>query len=203
MARVPKKRTMRRLAAVLAASLSLSSSASADSSSPGAAPAASAASQDDGCVDQVTTWTTAASRSVGLEITPVSCPGGLVRLKVQGAGCDFEVSREGGFKRTADGKFGVSPIVDLDWDAAPEPMKKGLASVLTALANDPGLPLAAGNAPRRVQPPQRLPGSRRAQLAVGGGSVAVFLAALAIWWRRRTGARRPLAPAPPPAEPPA
>jgi len=72
----------------------------------------------------VAAWATGASQHSGLVIAATACPAGVVRLQVAGAGCDFEVARARGFQRTADGKFGVSPIADLDWNQAPEPMKK-------------------------------------------------------------------------------
>ena len=133
------------------------------------------------CGDAVVEWAEGASSRTGLTITPVSCPLGLVRLKVAGAGCDFEVSRERGFQRTEGGAFGVSPIVDLDWTTAPEPMKKALTGILSALTEDPSLPMDNKR-------PSRLLGSRRNQIAAGSALVVIFAAAFALWSKRRRGA---------------
>jgi hypothetical protein len=171
----------------------LSAPAPSASSAPLAVPAPSASSAlprapvngdlDAFCDDAVGAWTERASRRTGLAITPASCPFGLVRLQVAGAGCDFEVSRDHGFQRTEGGAFGVSPIVDLDWTTAPEPMKKAFAAILSALAEDPSLPMSA----RR--PSSIFSGPRRNQIAAGAALVVLFAAAFALWWKRRRAAR--------------
>jgi hypothetical protein len=100
----------------------------------------SAARRDDLCNERVLAWAKAASERAGSSILAASCVLGTVRLQVAGAGCDYAVTRGEGFARTPDGAFGVSPIVNLDWDTAPDAMKRGLAGVLGALAEDPSLP---------------------------------------------------------------
>jgi hypothetical protein len=131
----------------------------------------------DVCEDAVVAWAKGASQRTGAAIAAVSCPGELVRFKIEGAGCDYEVRRGGqGFQKTADGVFGVSPIVDLDWTSAPEPMKKGLAALLTALGQDATLPI------RRPPPKSEVP------IAAGASAAVVVVAAAAggaVWWRRK------------------
>lgn len=138
---------------------------------------------DAACDEAIVAWTERASRRTGLAISPASCPFGLVRLAVAGAGCDFEVSRDHGFQRTEGGAFGVSPIVDLDWTTAPEPMKKAFAGILSSLAEDPTLPM--GN----KRPSPLLLGSRRNQIAAAAGLVALVAAAFALGWKRRRARR--------------
>jgi len=195
--------------------LTLSTVARADAPPPGSvalpaptpaasgssAPPAASTTRDAGldCDEAVVAWTKGASRRTGLTITPGGCPSGVVRLEIAGAGCDFEVRREGGFQRTPDGSFGVSPIVNLDWDVAPEPMKKALAGLLAALAEDRSLPVSTGrmrNHPEGQREIEVGVGSRRAQIAVGAGAIAL-LGALAFGLQRRRRRR----PAPPPAPP--
>ncbi|MFS8067421.1 MAG: LPXTG cell wall anchor domain-containing protein [Byssovorax sp.] len=192
-----------RRAAWAALFLLLTSSAAAHadelsaSSSPLAAPAPSASSApprapangdtDSVCDEAIVAWTERASRRTGLTISPASCPFGLVRLQVTGAGCDFEVSRDHGFQRTEGGAFGVSPIVDMDWTTAPEPMKKAFTSILSALAEDPSLPMGSNKRPSSL-----LLGSRRNQIAAAAGLVLLVAAAFVLWWRRRR--RAPAAP---------
>ncbi len=138
------------------------------------------------CDEAIVAWIERASSRTGLTISPVACPFGLVRLQVTGAGCDFEVSRDRGFQRTEGGAFGVSPIVDMDWTTAPEPMKKAFTSILSALAEDPSLPM--GN----KRPSSMVLGSRRNQIAAGAGLVLLVAAAFVLWWKRRR--RAPVAP---------
>src|SRR5258706_8102734 len=85
-------------------------------------PSGSGAPIAEVCDASVAAWATGASQHSGLVISAAACPAGVVRLQVAGAGCDFEVAPARGFQRTADGKFGVSPIADLHWRQAPEPM---------------------------------------------------------------------------------
>jgi hypothetical protein len=129
----------------------------------------------DKCEDAVVDWAKAASQRTGAAIVAVSCPGDLVRFKIEGAGCDYEVRRDGkGFQKTADGVFGVSPIVNRDWTSAPEPMKKGLAALLTALGQDPTLPI------RPAPPKSKVP------IAIGAGAAVVVAAAGGVvWWKKR------------------
>lgn len=165
------------------------------------APPAATSTPDPGldCDEAVVAWTRGATQRTGLTITPGGCPSGVVRLKIAGAGCDFEVRREGGFQRTPDGIFGVSPIVNLDWDVAPEPMKKALAGLVSALAEDRSLPIPTGrvrNHPEGQRDSEEWFGSRRAQIAVGVGALAL-LGAVAFGLRRRRRASPPAPPAPP------
>lgn len=130
----------------------------------------------DVCEDAVAAWAKGASQRTGAAIAAVSCPGDLVRFKIEGAGCDYEVRRGGqGFQKTADGVFGVSPIVNRDWTTAPEPMKKGLAALLTALGQDGTLPI------RPAPPKSKVP------MAIGAGAAVAVAAAAggAVWWRRK------------------
>lgn len=167
-----------------AARPALSAPAPPASSAPPRAPANG--DTDSVCDEAIVAWTERASRRTGLTISPASCPFGLVRLQVTGAGCDFEVSRDRGFQRTEGGAFGVSPIVDMDWTTAPELMKKAFTSILSALAEDPSLPM--GN----KRPSSMRLGSRRNQIAAGAGLVVLVAAALVLWWKRRR--RAPAAP---------
>ncbi len=167
------------------------------------APPVASTTHDAGldCDEAVVAWTKGASQRTGLTITPGGCPSGVVRLKIAGAGCDFDVRREGGFQRTPDGSFGVSPIVNLDWDVAPEPMKKALAGLLSALAEDRSLPISTGrvrNHPEGQRDIEARFGSRRAQIAVGAAVIAL-LGAVVFGLRRRRRAAPPAPPAPPAA----
>ncbi len=172
------------LAAPSASSALPAAPAPSASSAPPRAPANG--DTDSVCDEAIVAWTERASRRTGLAISPASCPFGLVRLQVTGAGCDFEVSRDHGFQRTEGGAFGVSPIVDMDWTTAPEPMKKAFTSILSALAEDPSLPM--GN----KRPSSMRLGSRRNQIAAGAGLVLLVAAAFVLWWKRRR--RAPAAP---------
>lgn len=171
-----------------------SAAAPSPSGSTAPAPLSSAPVRDDLCPDAVVAWTKAASQRSGLTITPASCSAGIVRLAVAGAGCDFEVARNRGFQRTADGSIGVSPIADLDWKDAPEPMKKALAGILAALAQDGTLLIPAGE-PVFGEPAggAGLFSSRRNQILFGVGGL-FGLAALGLWLKRRKGG--PAAPPP-------
>ncbi len=156
---------------------------------PGAAapPSGSSAPPAEECDPSVAAWAKAASQQSGLTITAASCPAGIVRLQIAGAGCDFEVARARGFQTTPDGKFGVSPIANLDWTLAPEPMKTALAAVLAALAHDPSLPLREGE-PVRHPPGEggTALGSSRNRIIAGGSGGALILAAGAFaWWMKR------------------
>lgn len=167
-------------------------------SAPPVAPATRDARLD--CDEAVTAWTQRASARTGLTITPGGCPSGVVRLKVQGAGCDFEVRREGGFQRTADGSFGVSPIVDLDWDAAPEPMKKALAGLLAALAEDHALTVPTGrvrNHPEGQPDLEARLGSWRVLTGLCAVVIALLGAVTFVLLRRRRRAAPPAPPASP------
>jgi hypothetical protein len=104
------------------------------------------------CDDDVLGWAKRAGSRGGLTIEAVSCNAGLVRLSVGGAGCDFEVTHGKGFRQTRDGDFAVSPIVELEWDQAPEPMRRGLDTVVAALEQDPGLTIHTGAVVRRFAP---------------------------------------------------
>jgi hypothetical protein len=150
---------------------------------------------DDSC-DAVSAWATRASRRLGVELVPLACPVGRVRFKLAGAGCDFEVTRGTGFKLTADGAFGVSPIADLDWNTAPAPMGRGLASLISALERDPSLPIASEARWQRSAAPRSGLGARRYPIATGTGVAALCAGALWLWRRRRrmTAARVPPAP---------
>ncbi len=172
---------------------------SASAASP--APSSSVPVRDDLCADAVATWAKNASQRSGLAITPASCSAGIVRLAVAGAGCDFEVSYTRGFQRTPDGKIGVSPIANLDWKDAPEPMKKALAGILTALTQDSTLLIPAGE-PVFGKPAETVfLGSRLNQALVGAGGL-FGLAALGLWLKRRKGGpTSPPAPPAPPASP--
>jgi len=153
-----------------------SAAAPAGSSAPTPAPAGSAQHAADVCNDAVEAWAKAASRRTGLTIHPVACFVGLVRVEVAGAGCDFELTRNTAFQRTKDGAFGVSPIVNLDWSTAPEPMQKALAGLLSALEQDPSLHIRTGD--------ER--GVRAVPIAIGAG-VLVSAALAAAWLKRRKG----------------
>ena len=174
------------------ASANPTSSSAAPSPPPSSRPPASGrpgssadAPIDDACSDAAQAWAKGASQRAGLAITAVACPVGVVRLRVAGAGCDFEVARQGGFQRTADGAFGVSPIADLDWDKAPEPMKKAFAGILSALAQDPSLPIRTGTVVRHTDRERGGGGSMRIPLIAGAGVTAVTAIGLGIWWKRR------------------
>ena len=176
---------------------------------PGAAapPSGSSAPPAEECDPAVAAWAKSASQQSGLAITAAACPAGVVRLQIAGAGCDFEVARGRGFQTTTDGKFGVSPIANLDWATAPEPMKKALAGVLAALTHDPSLPLRDGE-PARHPPGEgkMLLGSRTNQILAGSGGGALLVAAGVGAWRMRRRRAKPSAatePAPAPVEPPA
>jgi hypothetical protein len=162
-----------------------------------AAPPAAPATTDDGCDEAVVAWTTAASRRSGLTITASACPVGLIRLQVAGAGCDYEIVRQRGFQRTADGAFGVSPIANLDWSQAPEPMKKGLAAIVAGLEQDPSLPIRAGSVVRsseRGAIEARALRERRIRVFGGVAMAVLGLSGLGAWWKRRRA--RPKAPPP-------
>ncbi len=98
------------------------------------------------CSADVAAWAARASARSKMDVSAADCPRGVVRLHVAGAGCDFEVSsaREAGFRRTADGAFGVSPIADIDWNEAPPAMKRALDGVVAALEADPSLGVPTG-----------------------------------------------------------
>lgn len=167
---------------------------------PPTSPTGSAAHDTGGgCDDATRAWAERASKRTGLAITAVACPSGVVRLEVAGAGCDFEVRRDGGFKRTADGKLGVSPIANLEWEVAPEPMKEALAGLLSALAEDPSLPIPTGavryRADGEVAGGAKGLGSRRTQMIAFAGVMAA-LGALA-FGLRRLRKRKPPSPSPP------
>lgn len=145
--------------------------------------------KDEPCSESVKAWAARASGRTGLAVSAASCPAGVVRLAVQGAGCDFEVSRLRGFKRTPDGTFGVSPIVQLEWETAPAPMKKALDSILAALGADGTLEIPSGEPVFRTAP--AAPGARAPKLALAAAATLVVVGALALWLRRRSAARRP------------
>jgi hypothetical protein len=152
----------------------------------GAPPSASGAPAAEACDPGVAAWTKSASAHTGLVIAAVACPVGVVRLQVTGAGCDFEVAPGRGFQRTADGKFGVSPIADINWELAPEPMKKALAGVLAALTQDPSLTIRDGDPVRHGAETPMLLGSRRNQILAGSaGGALVAAAAVGLWLKRR------------------
>jgi hypothetical protein len=159
----------------------------AASSAP-APPAASGAPAhtDDVCDEAAIKWAAAASARTGKTITLAACPSGLVRLSVAGAGCDFEVRRREGFQHTADGAFGVSPIANLDWNTAPEPMKQGLAAVLAALAADPSIPIRSGHPMSSSEHAQAVAtAARNNRIFVGAGALVLTAAAVGMWLRRR------------------
>jgi hypothetical protein len=175
--------------------LTLSAAVAAAEPGPprGAPPSDSGAPIAEACDAAVAAWARGASQHSGLVISAAACPAGVVRLQVAGAGCDFEVARARGFQLTADGKFGVSPIADLDWNVAPEPMKKALAGVLTGLAQDPSLPIREGEPIRHAPTGSMLLGSRRNQIIAGaGGGALVAAAAVGVWMKRRRA--KPAAP---------
>ncbi|MFO0756101.1 MAG: hypothetical protein U0359_06400 [Byssovorax sp.] len=148
------------------------------------APSASAPpSRDDLCADTVITWAKGASQRTGLTIAPVSCSPGIVRLSVAGAGCDFEVARGKGFQRTTDGTFGVSPIANLDWASAPEPMKKALAGLLTALSQDGSLLIPSGD-PIYNADAGRFLGSRQNQILAGVAAL-LALGGVGFWLKKK------------------
>jgi hypothetical protein len=161
-------------------------------------PAGAAPLGMDGACDAATTgWATRASQRTGLDISAVECPSGLVRLKVAGAGCDFEVRRDRGFQQTADKAFGVSPIANLDWTTAPEPMKKALSGLLSALTEDPTLKMGTGTVHRsggRVG----IFGVWRTQIFIGAG-VVLLAAAVVSRLRKRPASAVAAAPVAPPA----
>ena len=194
------------LSTTLCAALTLSAAiAVAQPGPPGAAAPPSAASAVD-CDPSVAAWARGASQHTGLVITATSCPAGVVRFQIAGAGCDFEVARAQGFQTTPDGKFGVSPIANLDWTEAPEPMKKALTGVLAALAHDPSLALREGEPMRHPPEPPMLFGSRRNQIIAGSAGGALIIAAgvgFVVMKRRRARPSAPSVPAPAPVEPPA
>jgi hypothetical protein len=108
----------------------------------------------------------------------------MVRLSVKGAGCDFEVAHAGGFQRTPDGAFGVSPIANLEWTDAPPPMKSALAGLLSALAADPSLTIRAGD-PLRHPEGGGEGKHRKPWLIASGAALALILGGL-VWMRSRT-----------------
>jgi hypothetical protein len=199
------------IATTLFALFTLSAAIAAAQPGPPAAeapPSASGAPTAEDCDPGVAAWTQAASKHTGLAITPIACPAGVVRLEIAGAGCDFEVARGHGFQPTADGKLFVSPIANLDWNVAPEPMKKALAGVLAALAHDPSLPIREGEPMLHPGSGATPPGSRRNQIIAGGaGGALVVAGGIAFWLKRRRGkaaAPAKVAPTEPAAaEPPA
>jgi hypothetical protein len=168
----------------------------------GAPPSDSAAPVADVCDPAVATWTRDASQHTGLSITAAACPTGVVRLQIAGAGCDFEVAAGRGFQLTADGKFGVSPIANLDWAVAPEPMKKALAAVLAALTQDPSLIIRQGDPIRHGVEGPMLLGSRRNQILAGSAGGAVIVAAGVGFWLMKRRRAKVIGPAPAPAAPP-
>ena len=202
------------ISTTLLAALTLAAAVAAAQPGPpsaGAPPSGSAAPVVDVCDPAVATWTRDASQHSGLSITAAACPTGLVRLQVAGAGCDFEVAAGRGFQLTADGKFGVSPIANLDWTVAPEPMKKALAGVLAALAQDPSLPIREGDPVRQGAEGPMLLGSRRNQIVAGSaGGALVVAAGVGFWMLKRRRAKpaaaaastTPAEPAPEPAASP-
>jgi hypothetical protein len=169
--------------------------------SAAAAPSGSAAPVADVCDPAVATWARDASQHTGLAITAAACPTGVVRLQVANAGCDFEVAAGRGFQRTADGKFGVSPIANLDWAVAPEPMKKALAGVLAALTQDPSLLIREGDPVRHGVEGPMLLGSRRNQIIAGSAGGAVVIAAGLGFWLMKRRRAKPVAPAASPTPP--
>ena len=169
---------------------------------PGAAAPASGSSAPpaEECDPSVAVWAKGASQKTGLVITAASCPAGVVRLQIADAGCDFEVARGRGFQTTADGKFGVSPIADLDWTTAPEPMKKALAGVITALTHDPSLPLREGEPVRHPPHETGLLGSQRNKVIAGSAGGALLVAAgVGFWLMKRRRAKPSAASASAPA----
>ncbi|MEP7122575.1 MAG: hypothetical protein ABJE95_16755 [Byssovorax sp.] len=193
------------IATTLVAALALSAAvASAEPGPPsaGAPPADSAAPVADVCEPAVATWAKDASQHTGLTISAAACPTGLIRLQVAGAGCDFEVARGRGFQKTADGKFGVSPIANLDWAVAPEPMKKALAAVLAALAQDPSLAIRDGDPIRHAPGSGPGMGSQRNQIIAGSAGGALLVAAgVGFWLMKRRRAKPAATPASAPTEP--
>jgi hypothetical protein len=174
--------------------LLLSTAAHADGAQPPAGSGAatppalsgSPAHTDDICNEVALKWAEAASARTGKTITPSACPAGLVRLSVASAGCDFEVRRREGFQRTADGAFGVSPIANLDWSTAPEPMKQGLAAVLAALTADPSIPIRSGTPVRSSEHAQASAiAARNNRIFVAAGALVLTAVAAGTWWRRR------------------
>lgn len=156
------------------------------------------------CDPAAAAWAKGASQHSGLDISALACPTGVVRLHVEGAGCDFEVSRARGFERTTDGKLGVSPIVNLDWSLAPAPMKKALAGVLAALAADPSLPIREGDPVRHADQGAMRLGSRHNQIIAGSaGGALVVAAGVGFWMMKRRRAKAVASPEPvaPPPEP--
>jgi hypothetical protein len=196
------------ISTTLLAALTLSAAIAVAEPGPptaGAPPSESAAPVADVCDAAVAIWTRDASQHTGLSITAAACPIGVVRLLVAGAGCDFEVAPARGFQRTPDGKFGVSPIANLDWAVAPEPMKKALAGVLAALAQDPSLPIREGDPIRHAAEGPLLLGSRRNQIIAGSAGGALLVAAgVGFWLMKRRRAKPAAAPtaSPEPAAPP-
>jgi hypothetical protein len=165
------------------------------------APSASApppvAPPNDLCASDVNAWAKAASASTGLDITAVSCVSGVVRLEVADAGCDYEVTRGEAFQRTADRALGVSPIVNVDdWSKAPEPMRKGLAGVLSALNHDASLQVPKG---QKIYNGIEQDVRRRRNRIIGGVAGAVAAAALIGVWLKRRKATSVTPAAPPPA----
>ncbi|APR79815.1 Hypothetical protein A7982_05162 [Minicystis rosea] len=178
-------------ASAKAPAASASSSASPPSS---ASPTGSARAPLHGlCDEKALAWAKGASTRIGREIEAVACPAGLVRLRVAGAGCDYEVNQRSGFARTADGAFSVSPIVDLDWATAPEPMRKGLSDILTALTQDPSLRMGTGEAAHRADQAS-VPLQRPVYFAVGAALLSA--GALAFWLSRRRSRANEPAPKP-------
>lgn len=167
-------------------------------------PAASASTTPEAsmsCDEAVRAWTERAAKRSGLAITARACPSGLIRFEVAGAGCDFEVRRDGGFKRTLDDTFGVSPIADIKWEHAPEPMKKALGGLLSALATDPSLPIPTGAIRLRTaattegQTAGGVPARwRRPRTILAGAGVIVALGATAFGLRHRRRRRTSGAP---------
>ncbi|MFT3769673.1 MAG: hypothetical protein QM820_29910 [Minicystis sp.] len=151
-------------------------------------PALSAAANDGICDEAIRAWAAGASRRIGREVTPVGCPTGMIRFQIAGAGCDYEVTRTGGFQRTADGKLGISPIANLDWSQAPEPMKKGFADLLSALAADPSLPIPSGAViRRRAGGPPLVLGMRPTRLFARFAAGVLAAGALGFFWSRQKG----------------
>ena len=184
-----------------------SPSASAAQPSPSASAAAPSPPParndlDGACDPAALTWAKGASQRSGLPISPSSCPNGGVRLVVAGAGCDFEVRRDRGFQRTPDGAFAVSPIANLDWGTAPEPMKKALAAIVAALAQDPSLPMGTGALAAHPEPVAGRLGSERNRLGLVTGVTLLSIASLAFYLRWRRFRTRGIPPIKMPPGPP-
>ena len=176
---MPRARRIWWVVAALAVALAVSSTASADP-------------EDDSlCSDAAVAWAARAAARMKKDVTAVACPGDLVRLHVENADCDFEVTRAGGFRRTASGKLGVSPIANLEWSTASPATRDRLDELLVALDADPSLLDLSHAHPAPPRGPAKPGGGSIVRVVgvVAGVLIAVFAVLARLYVRRRRAAR--------------